>query len=43
MRSYPVNENPFGSAVSEILRYKKTEKHPDTLLKELELFYLKTF
>ena len=24
MRSYPVNENPIGSMVSEILRYKQT-------------------
>ena len=27
MRSYPVKENPIGSAVSEILRYRYTDKH----------------
>ena len=32
MRSYPVKENQFGSAVSEILRYKQTDRHPVTLL-----------
>ena len=26
MRSYPVKENQIGSAVSEILRYKQTDK-----------------
>ena len=26
MRSYPVKENPIGSAVSEILRYKQTDR-----------------
>ena len=25
MRSYPVKENPIGSAVSEILRYRHTD------------------
>ena len=29
MRSYPVKENPIGSAVSEILRYKQTDKQTD--------------
>ena len=28
----PVKENSIGSAVSEILRYKHTDKHPVTLL-----------
>ena len=31
MRSYPVKENPIGSAVSEILRYKQTDRHRSTL------------
>ena len=26
MRSYPVKKNPIGSAVSEILRYKQTDR-----------------
>ena len=26
MKSYPVKENPIGSAVSEILRYKQTDR-----------------
>ena len=26
---YPIKENPIGSAVSEILRYKHTHKHTD--------------
>ena len=30
MSSYPVKENPIVSAVSEILRYKHTDKHTDT-------------
>ena len=30
MRSYPVKENPTGSAVSEILRYKHTNKQTNT-------------
>ena len=32
MRSYPVKENPIGSAVSEILRYKQTNRHTDIVL-----------
>ena len=32
MRSFPVRENPIGSAVNEILRYRQTNKHPVTLL-----------
>ena len=36
MKSYPVKENPIGSAVSEILPYKhtntQTNRHPVTLL-----------
>ena len=35
MRSYPVKENPIGSAVSEILWYKQT----DTQTKILLLYY----
>ena len=30
MRSYPVKENLNGSVVSEILRYKHTDKHTQT-------------
>ena len=34
MKSYPVKENPIGSAVSEILRYRHTDtqthRHTDT-------------
>ena len=30
MKSYPVKENPIGSAVSEILWYKQTHKHTNT-------------
>ena len=29
MRSYPVKENPISSAVSEILRYRQTDRHID--------------
>ena len=29
MRNYPVKENPIGSAVSEILCYKQTDKLTD--------------
>ena len=32
MRSYPVKKNPIGSMVSEILRYRQTDKHYVTLL-----------
>ena len=32
MRSYPVKENPTGLAVSEILRYKHTNKQTHILL-----------
>ena len=32
MRSYPVKENPFGSAVSEILCYKQTNRQTDIVL-----------
>ncbi len=32
MRRYPVKEYPIGSAVSEILRYTKTNRHPVTLV-----------
>ena len=32
MRSYPVKENPFGSAVSEILLYRQTNKQIDISL-----------
>ena len=35
MRSYPVKENPIGSAVSEIPRYK----HSDTQTNILLLYY----
>ena len=34
MRSYPVKENPICLAVSLFLRYKHTDKHPVTLVKE---------
>ena len=41
MRSYPVKENPIGSAVSEILQYRQTDRqtdtHPVTLLKGFRL------
>ena len=37
MRSYPVKENPIGSAVREILWYRHTDtqthRHPVTLVK----------
>ena len=26
MKSYPIKENPIGSAVSEILRYRQTDR-----------------
>ena len=29
MRSYPVKQNPIGSAVSEILWYEQTDAHTD--------------
>ena len=32
MRSYPVNENPICSAVSENLRYKQTDRQTDIVL-----------
>ena len=32
MRSHPVKEDPIGSAVSEILRYKHTDRQTDILL-----------
>ena len=32
IRSYPVKDNYIGSAVSEILRYKQTEKQTNILL-----------
>ena len=32
MRSYPVMENPIGSAVSEILRYTHTDRETNTHL-----------
>ena len=32
MQSYPVKENLIGSLVSEILRYKHTEKQSEILL-----------
>ena len=32
MRSYPVKENPICSAVTEILRYKQTDKRADIVL-----------
>ena len=32
MKSYPVKENPIGSALSEILRNKHTNTHTDILL-----------
>ena len=32
MRSYPVKKNPIDSAVSEILRYKKTDRQIDIVL-----------
>ena len=32
MRSYPVKENPIGAAVSEILRYRHTNRQKDILL-----------
>ena len=32
MKSYPVKVNIFGSAVSEILRYKQTNKQTDIVL-----------
>ena len=31
MRSYPVKENPIGSAVTEILRYKHTNTQTNIL------------
>ena len=32
MKSYPVKENPIGLAVSEILRYKRTDRQTDIVL-----------
>ena len=32
MRSYPVKENPIGSAVNEILRYKQRDRQTDIVL-----------
>ena len=37
MRSYPVKENPIGSAVSEIFRYKQTDRHRPTLYYRYDL------
>ena len=43
MRSYSVKENPIGSAVREILRYKHTDKHTDrhpvTFLKDFIILF----
>ena len=32
MRSYPVKDNPIDSAVSQILRYKQTNRQTDIIL-----------
>ena len=41
MRSYSVRENSIGSAVTEIIRYKQTDRqentHPVTLLEGLKI------
>ena len=37
MRIYPVQENPIGSVVSEIIRYTQTDRQTDILL----LYYKK--
>ena len=37
MKSYPVKENSIGSAVSEILRYKQTDRHRSTLYYRLKI------
>ena len=39
MRSYPVKENQIGSAVSEILRYKQTNRQTDTQTNRQTSFY----
>ena len=45
MRSYPVKENLIGSSVSEILRYKQTDRQTDIVLlciiDESKIYYLK--
>ena len=43
MRSYPVKENNTGSAVSEIIRYKHTDKHTDKQIDILLLYYKDSF
>ena len=46
MKSYPVKENPIGSAVSEIFWYRQTNKYTDFLLlyfKKRPNFYLFQF
>ena len=44
MRSYPVKENPIGSAVSQILRYKQTDRKTErqTDRHRSTLYYRKT-
>ena len=41
MRSYTVKENPIDSAVSEILRYKQTNKQTNILLLYYKLLKVK--
>ena len=38
MRSYSVKETRIGSAVSEILRYRHTDKHPVTFIIRISHF-----
>ena len=42
MKNYPVKENLIGSTVSEILRYKHTNKNPVTLVQGLSCYCLAT-
>ena len=39
MRNYPVEENPIGSAVTEILRYKQTDKQTSFNIYQKDQFF----